>query len=163
MGRFGPEFCTHPSKEMGYQLLEDPLFKRKGVINLKTQRNLYLSPEAYVCAKKMLPSGSDYDLFKSDIFSCGLVLLEASILQRVHDIYQVARGKSISQLNLERLIAKMKDYYKGNSLFYSTVERMLRVNPDERPQFGEILSKLPPRSKIGDHFSKKSDQFPQVR
>ena len=51
LGKFGPEYC--PRTANGYSIIEDPFFNREGIVNLKTKRNLYLSPESYYSAKNM--------------------------------------------------------------------------------------------------------------
>ena len=86
-GKLTPSFIANTLQ--GYAVLEDPMHDLFSMINLQFLRSaskednqpgkLYLSPEAYKCACAGMKAGSGYNLIKSDVFSLGLILLEAGI------------------------------------------------------------------------------------
>jgi serine/threonine protein kinase len=84
-GNLGPEFIARTTT--GYAIMEDPLLNQFRMILLREKLNWYLSPKAYKTALYGKPCGKDYNINKSDVFSAGLILLEASLHKSVKDIY----------------------------------------------------------------------------
>lgn len=100
------------------------------------------------------------DKCKADVFSAGLTILEAANLRRVRRIYG---GPGCKELQVEKLaeeILILKNRYPENNLLYSTVRKMLDVNPHKRPTFLEILQKLPDYKLIKRHFIENGDSLP---
>ena len=93
----------------------------------------------------------NYDKTKSDIFSLGLVILRAGILEQISGIYDMLR-QTFNESELERLVNKFGEYYSDNVLLCSTLERMLKMNPTHRPTLLEIRERLPLYEQIKEHF-----------
>ena len=94
-GKLSPAFVARTVT--GFAILEDPLHDLFQPLDIELLRKvskhndskgkLYLSPEAYNCAVSQFRSGTGYNLIKSDVFSFGLILLEAAVLIDTQDIY----------------------------------------------------------------------------
>jgi serine/threonine protein kinase len=102
----------------------------------------------------------DVDICKADVFSAGLAILEASNLRRVRRIYGNHNCKELLTDKLAQEILILKNRYPENNLLYSTVRKMLDVNPKKRPTFLEILEKLPDYKLIKTHFIENGDSLP---
>jgi serine/threonine protein kinase len=116
-------------------------------LNLREYKELFFSPEVF---KMFVDRSFDFiNVIKSDVFSLGLVLLKVGLLESVNDIY------SKSGLDAEKLskkIAKLKKKYPENVLVMSTIEKMLEIDPENRPDFKQILDKLPEYNDIKAYF-----------
>lgn len=150
-GRVNPLFIARTTT--GYAVIDDPFFDVFDVLNLKEKLNfgLYLSPESLSSALDGNKAGEEYDLIKSDVFSFGLLMLEAAILENVNKIFK--ENFEIEFRLLEQMIHKMKCRYPENNLLTSTIVKMLERNPEKRPDFKEIFEKLPEYDLVKEYFS----------
>jgi serine/threonine protein kinase len=95
-----------------------------------------------------------YDINKADVYSNGLVMLSAGLLDNVDDIYgheDVTRRKILEKLT------RLKERYPENVLLLSTVDRMLDYNPNTRPSFLKIKKILPEYTVVKDYFNTYPD------
>lgn len=135
----------------GYAIIDDPLLDMNRVIDKDDLKSYYLSPECYTTLKLGKAIGVDYSNLKSDVFSLGLVILEATILKHVRAIF--------TEYDLDKkLLAKMmkllyKRFPKG-TIIGESLTAMLQLNPKMRPSFFDILSQLPKYKNI-DYINKK--------
>lgn len=118
-----------------------------------------MSPQVYKNAVACMPNHG-VDLCKADVFSAGLTILEAANLRRVRRIYGGPGCKELIVEKLTQEILILKNRYPENNLLYSTVRKMLDVNPNKRPTFLEILEKLPDYKLIKTHFIENGDSLP---
>lgn len=157
-GKFGPEWIALTTT--GYAVMEDPVYFElgyNGFYDLRKKKDFYLAPEIYEKAAFMQPLSEHHNYNKSDVFSAGLVLLEAGNLRRVKKIFR--KGK-IDNSTLKKLLERFKRRYPDNNLLYSTVKKMLELDPERRPSFKEIREKLPEYQIIKDHFLENEDSAP---
>ena len=159
--RFGPEFVA--TTTTGFAILDDPMHYPFDVVNLKRRKEWYLSPEAYRAALLKQKAGKDYDLIKSDVFSFGLVLLEAGLQMNVNEIYGQPGELKLDEDTLEGLIQMLKSRYPDNNLVVSTVRKMLTIDPEMRPDFKEMISQLPPYEMIQSYFEKSHQMTEKER
>lgn len=157
-GKFGPEWVARTTT--GYAVMEDPVYFELGLngfYELKKKKDFYLSPEIYQKSAFLQPLEADHDYNKSDVFSAGLVMLEAGNLRRVKGIYQ--SGK-FGEGRLRKLLERFKMRYPDNNLLFSTVKKMVEVDADKRPTFREIRAKLPDYQLVKEHFLDNEDSAP---
>ena len=160
-GKFGPEWVALTTT--GYAVMEDPVFFESnsfGFVSLEGKSDLYLSPEVYKCAFRRQPLPQDLNYLKADVFSAGLVILEAGNLQRVRSIYGKRKSERILSDVLKRRLQRFKNRYPDNNLLFSTVTKMLEIDPKDRPSFKEIRKKLPDYQLIKQHFLNNEDSAP---
>ena len=93
----------------------------------------YLSPEAYKDAS--LGDLKEYDPFKSDVFSLGIVLLECFSEERQGEMNQT---KTKHQVELERLERKIKK----NKEIFEIVKKMIEFEPIDRIGYDELLAQI---------------------
>lgn len=136
--------------------MDNPLRDNNRVLDLSRKGNLYLSPEAFRAAvMKQAPSAS-YSIAKSDVFSNGLVLLAASLLESFEGLYRF----DLEELDREFLLKKLsslKKRYPQNLLFLTTVNKMLDFNPSTRPTFQELVTSLPEYQQVKSYFAAYPD------
>jgi hypothetical protein len=149
-GKFGPEFIAKTTT--GYAVIDDPMYYQYDVINLKKRKYWYLCPKAFTCAMNKKKAGKSYDLIKSDVFAFGLVMLEAAIQMDIDDIYGDAASKSLDQNALNQLVSLMENRYSENNLVVSTVKKMLSFDEDQRPDFTEMVNRMPEYQMIKNYF-----------
>ncbi len=149
-GKFGPEFVAKTTT--GYAILDDPVYYQYDVIDLKRRKYWYLCPSAYQCAITNQKAGKTYNLIKSDVFALGLVLLEASIQLDIDDIYGDQQGKNLDFNALNQLTSLMESRYQENNLFTSTVKKMLSLREKDRPDFKEMVGRMPEYQMIKNYF-----------
>lgn len=148
--KFGPEFVAKTTT--GYAILDDPLHYPYDPIDLKKRKEWYLSPEAYKAALMGHKAGKSYNLVKSDVFSLGLVLLEAAIQMNVDEIYGHPSEGELDLDALHHLVEILKARYAENNLLVSTLKKMLTINEEERPDFFEMFERMPPYEMIKNYF-----------
>lgn len=148
--KFGPEFIAKTTT--GYAILDDPVHYPYDPINLKKRKDWYLSPEAYKAALLGMKAGKTYSLIKSDVFSLGLVLLEAATQMNIDEIYGHPNEKELDFDALDHLVEILKARYSENNLLVSTVKKMLTVPEEERPDFFEMFERMPPYEMIKNYF-----------
>ena len=100
------------------------------------------------------------DYCKADVFSAGLVILEAANLRRIRRVYGGPTTKNLSEEILLQELQILKSRYPENNLLFSTLRKMLEMEPEKRPSFIEILEKLPDYKLIKAHFLMNGDSFP---
>jgi len=152
-GLFGPEFVARTTT--GYAVMENPLLDHfsgiRQCVNTKIRKELYLSPEAFKAFKGYISAGKDYSLTKSDVFSVGLVILEAGICKKIGEIYKT-EGSGFGYGILNVLLGIFETKFKDNNLLTTTVRKMLEPLEGNRPDFIEIKAKLPPYGMIKEYF-----------
>lgn len=144
----------------GYAVMQHPLFNPFGVVCLTNKKELYLSPEAFRAAKYMKVSGRDFNLVKSDVFSAGMVILEAGIMRSLRDVYGGRSNTEILIPCLERKLEILDERYPENVLLRTTLRKMLDQKPKMRPDFTELRRKLPDFRDIVKYFNQTEDSFP---
>jgi hypothetical protein len=160
-GKFGPEWVALTTT--GYAVMEDPLYfstKSNGFMDLKGKKDVYLAPEVFHFAINHQPLPKGHDFLKADVFSAGLVMLEAGNLQRMKVIYGVGKRKEMFAGVLREKIERFKKRYPDNNLLLSTVARMVDLDPSKRPTFREIREKLPDYQLVKQHFLNNEDSAP---
>lgn len=128
------------STRLGYAVLEDPLREKSTPTDLSNLNQIYASPQRY--AETLMRSPGTNDKQKSDVFSLGLVLLECGTLTSVGSIF-VKDAPKIEHTELQSKIQLLEAMNPGNSLFTSTVTKMLEVEEANRPTAQKIISVLP--------------------
>ena len=109
---------------------------------------LYVSSQMLFAAKKR-KTKADLDPYKSDIFSLGLVLLEAGLLKNVSNIYT---GSTINETVLNQYVSEFQGQYCDNPLLFSSLQRMLELKEDDRADFVGLDSVIPPYPEICQYF-----------
>jgi hypothetical protein len=98
-------------------------------------------------------AGKTYDLVKSDVFAFGLVMLEAATQMDIDDIYGgEPSSKNLDEDALNQLINLMENRYKENNLVVSTIKKMLSFDESERPDFEEMVQRMPEYQMIKNYF-----------
>ena len=118
-----------------------------------------MSPEIYKNVVSCTPN-INIDFCKADVFSAGLAVLEAANLRRIRRIYGGPESRELIVEFLAQELIILKKRYPENNLLYSTVAKMLDINPKNRPTFLEILDKLPDFKLIKMHFIENGDSLP---
>lgn len=144
----------------GYALLDDPLINRERVLNIENMTHLYLSPEAYKTCKQKQGHASNFCGVKADVFSMGLIILEAGLLRSCSQHYKDRRGEKIDGEALHSNIKEFEYRYNSNNLLKTTVRRMLSVDPEFRPDFKELKARLPDYKIVKEYFEKTPDFLP---
>lgn len=81
-------------------------------------------------------------LQKSDLFSLGVVFLQAAILEPMSDIYQFSPGLNI---NIDKLKSKLQGFNNMSNyskMFKQLLNKLLAINPHERSTAKEILQQF---------------------
>jgi hypothetical protein len=133
------------------------------VKDIISKEKLYMSPEAYRAAKFGRPHGGTFNLTKSDVFSNGLVVLEAGLMREMPEIYNNKNGEGIDVAALESNIREFEGRYPDNTLLHTTVRKMLEIKVEERPDFKEIKKKLPEYKLVKKYFKENPDSLPDRR
>lgn len=154
-GAFAPEWVAKTTT--GYAVIDHPLRDFNKSINIKNKKNLYLSPEARSTASKYQAPEGKYNIFKSDVFSNGLVVLEAGILKRLKD-YMDPRNKGANIL--EEALVDFERRYPQNNLVSSTLRNMLQLDEGLRPDYKELITKLPEYDLVMNYFDQNDDVAP---
>ena len=149
-GKFGPEFVAKTTT--GYAILDDPMYYQYDVIDLKKRKYWYLCPLAYKSAIQQQRAGKGYDLIKSDVFALGLVMLEAAIQMDIDDIYGQTESRSLDSVALAQMINVMEGRYRENNLLTSTIKKMLSFDEKDRPDFQEMVKRMPDYQMIKNYF-----------
>ena len=116
--------------------------------DLEKSIDIYFSPEIFedFLNKKqnnfLEKSLYNLNIYKADLFSLGLIILEASLLEPIQIIYNFVQKKFISE-NLFYLLEKLKKLYKNSELFCSLVEALLEIDPEIRYDLKSFQESLP--------------------
>lgn len=102
--------------------------------NFKARKKLYMSPVIF----KMVAHGKkklkkSYNPFKSDIFSLGMVILEAGLLDSVQEVYDY-KAKDISQENLVDLVERFIIRYESDPILSEVLMIMLEFTEKDRQE-----------------------------
>ncbi len=151
-GDFSPKWIVKTTT--GYAVLDNPLRNQSYPIELNGEESIFLSPEAYTAALYQKDPSEAYDISKSDVFSCGLVLLSAGILQSMDSLY---KNSKIDRSKLLEKLMKLKENYPENVLLLGTLDRMLDFNPHTRPSFNRVKKVLPEFHIVQQYFHNFSD------
>ena len=122
---------------------------------------LYVSPLIYAAIKRSKVDQMKHDPYKSDVFSLGLMLAEAVILQSVQGIY--TESDLIDSVKLQEVVFEVEKRQPGNLMFISALEKMLQIDEQKRPDFITLKKLLPDYQKIVNHFSQNQSQLSQDR
>ena len=96
-----------------------------------------------------------HNAYKSDVFSQGLIVLEAGLMKSIQSIYDENRGV-VSEEAVENLLSKFIEKYPNNPLQITTVRKMLEINESYRPDFVNIKSAIPSYDEICEYFENNS-------
>jgi len=143
-----------------YKIVDQGIFGKRtlpnyfGLIQGLDSKNHYLSPELFRSikgGKKSTPLS--YSAYKSDVFSLGMTLLEAALLEKVEKFYDWDKYTLNESYLLEALDKVRTKYSERLSQFLAQL-----INLDEvlRADFKVLDSKLLPlRPEIRSRFEKK--------
>ena len=144
-----------------YKLIENfaelPNPQDNQIQRIMSGKSHFASPEKYENVKnKKLTTPTDAN--KNDVWGLGLSILELGNAKNVKDIYN-----KDGSLHLENLEAHKKAFadkhQRDNNLLVSTIQSMLELDPEDRPDFDEIETQLPPYDKV-THFMANRRQAP---
>lgn len=131
-GKLAPEWIALTTT--GYAIIDDPLHDISCAPNLN-DTPLYLSPQTYQFACDGKKMEKDY---RNDVFSLGLILLEAGLLKRVGEsIYKIKPNKPPNVEQIKTLIKEFEYYYQKSPKLCQGVKNMLemtskmRLNPTD--------------------------------
>jgi serine/threonine protein kinase len=98
-----------------------------------------------------------HDPYKSDVYSLGMTLLYAANLQNPERAYRwTGTGVGIDENGVKAELAKLAQNY--SKTLHDTIEKMLRVNENERPDFNALRSLITPiKSQVDE--GKSPDQL----
>ena len=108
--------------------------------NIKNKESLYASPAIFksiLKGKKQIK----HNPFKSDIFSLGMILLEAGILESVQGVYNHA-NKDIDEGVLVELVEKFIDRYPDDYVLQEGLMIMLEFSEKLRQTPSQLLNTL---------------------
>ena len=136
-GDIRPEFvCLDTS---GKPLLMDNVRDKAGTggrLALVTEIDVYLSPLLYKCFSRNVVKYK-HDKAKDDVFSAGMVLLEAGLLESVQDCYDKETGKFIPE-TLNNFLEKFDQIYSSDNDLCQKIRRFLVVDEADRCRFKEL-------------------------
>lgn len=122
-------------------------------------RRFYLSPEQYrllISNDEYRTPGKSYNMTKSDVYSLGLIVLEAGLMESNNCIF---KEYDIDQSLVKAKLSKFGQTYPQNNLVRSVLYKMLQYDALNRPDFIEIEKRLPPRKQIDKWFRKYKDEM----
>ena len=118
---------------------------------LKFGLPIYMSPEVYRASFSNSFSAPQFDAHKSDVFSLGLVLLQAGLGADVQVIYQ---NGEVNREMLDELVKEFELKFSDNPLLFSSVKKMLDLSEEDRPDFLALKHALPDYEEIVTYFEK---------
>ena len=118
---------------------------------LLREEPIYMSPKLYQSFRNKVFDKISHVPCKSDVFSLGIVLLEAGLLHNVQQIYEP--NGTLNTLSLSRYVREFGEIYQDNPLLLSSVKRMVEINETARPDFASLKSAMPSYDKIKAYFS----------
>lgn len=145
-------FCIFHNNEGKFKLAPYPI-ESASPLKIQQEKNmkgqpLYLSPQMLFAVKKRKPK-AQCDPYKSDMFSLGLVLLEAGLLKPIGNIYS---GSTINETALKQHVSEFEAIYCDNPLLFSSLQRMLELNEEDRADFIGLNTVIPPYKEICEYF-----------
>ena len=108
--------------------------------NLKAGKKLYMSPALYHALMNKQPKVR-HNPFKSDIFSLGMIILEAGLLEPVQGIYS-AEGKEIDHSALVDLVERFFQRYPSHFILQEMLLVMLEFSEKLRQEPIKLLKTL---------------------
>lgn len=110
--------------------------------NFENKQRLYMSPIMF----KMVSHGKNklkkrYNPFKSDVFSLGMVILEAGLLESVQDVYSYEQ-KDISQEVLVDFVEKFIMRYENDPILSEVLMIMLEFTEKDREEPAVLLQTI---------------------
>lgn len=108
--------------------------------NFRSQKALYMSPQVFrsLCSRQRKVK---HNPFKSDVFSLGMVLLEAGLLDSVQNVYDRARA-DIDESALVGNVERFFQRHPGNFVLQEMLLTMLEFGEDLRQEPIKLLRTL---------------------
>lgn len=158
-GDLRPEFvCLN---QEGAPLLMDNIRDKPGAgsrIAFVSEIDIYISPILYKGFSRNIMK-LKHDKAKDDVFSAGLIILEAGLLESPKSIYDSEEGK-ISKLKLSEFIEKFENKYDSFPDLCLNLRRFLVYDEVDRSSFKEIKAAIPNSSSQAGGRTQKSNQKP---
>lgn len=121
--------------------LADPAAPTRAQANcLKHGRALYMSPSLFAGLASGA-RGARHNPFKSDLFSLGLVLLEAGLLGSVQEIFDLPNQRVIPE-KLLCLLRRFEQIYPDQPKLRSLLQAMLEFDESARPHPQALLARI---------------------
>lgn len=156
-GKLSPAWIARTTT--GFAILDDLLDDPQFPINPKRKKHIYISPERYMSSEKGELLSID-QVHRSDVFSCGLIILEVGLLKRIGEFYRIITEYGVDKKALESALNELDSRYPDNSLLRSTVRKMLEIDSERRPDFIELMDKLPEYRLVKEYFNVNPDSAP---
>ena len=93
----------------------------------------------------------ELNLFKSESFGLGIILLEMGILESVQPIYRPEKGE-VSERILGQLVDKFEDRYGDSPLLCGMLKALIEINPKKRSDCRNLNKRLPDINEIRVYF-----------
>lgn len=108
--------------------------------HLRTGKEIFMSPEMF---RAILEGQTEikYNPFKSDIFSLGLVILEAGLFESVQGIYDRSQ-KDLRKEALIQLVERFIQKYPEDYILQETLMIMLEFSPKLRQEPDQLLKSI---------------------
>lgn len=113
--------------------------------------DFYQPPEVF---EQYFIQSDSQEFYKHEVFSVGLMLLEAALLKSVQTVFNVLNGK-FSQKNLTDFLEIVFKLYGDNSLFCAVIEKMVELDNNQRPSFLELYQALPQWNEVRALFDEQ--------
>lgn len=124
------------------QSLDD--FKQFQLTSVMKKEPIYLTEELFKTV--LTKSTPNVDLSKSNVFSLGLLILEAGLNKSIQGIY--SQKNKLDFNHLQSLLLMFENKYKENTHLVQLVKKMLIMEEKSRPNIKELLSQLPSANQI---------------
>lgn len=108
--------------------------------NLKEGKRLYMAPAVFRALSKRR-SKVKHNAFKSDVFSLGMIILEAGLLDSVQEVYD-SKGKAINETILVEFVEKFIDRYPDDTVLQESLMVMLEFSEKLREDPRKLLSTI---------------------
>lgn len=108
--------------------------------NIKNKKNLYTSPAIYKSILKR-KTRIRHNPFKSDMFSLGMIILEAGILESVQSVYN-RKNKKINESRLVELVEIFIKKYSDNYTLQESLMIMLEFSEKLRQSPTQMLQTI---------------------
>ena len=145
-GDLRPELIGVPLKrEDNFRLLDRlgnsarPLDVQKK--NIETNKPLYIAPELFKHLLRDPDSKFKYNPFKADIFSLGLIILEAGVFSEISHIYEHESGEIFKE-ELIALVEQFIEKYPRDFILQETLMIMLEFSPKLRQEPTTLLKSI---------------------
>lgn len=114
---------------------------------LKGQNLRYLAPELLVEVAKSNPTPPKHNSFRSDVYSLGICLLDAGVLDFGESTLVDRSTLQIIRENLDERIKRFKQLYSPH--LASVIEEMVSLDPRKRPDALALYQRLPSKLRSG--------------